>query len=361
MHHPGRVLALLALLAAGGCVKLDSYNCAQSSECQNGGLQGTCELGGVCSFPDPECPSGKKYADLAGELSGQCVGQVGDTTGPPTTSPTVPDPDTTASASTTFDPTSTTFDPTIPTTSEVTVTTTTSSDPTLTGDPGATTEEEPTCGAIGKHCVDGACCGGCAICDVDDRCRPAPASEDACGVCSFCADDGECALASADTPCPVDCSDIVWSEVVTMPKTACYAYAPMPTQGTCDGLGGCDLPNPVEAGCPEPALDEAIKLAECEVICNEAKHPCIPGGPASAVDMDAYCHLESQSAACTDTCSDDSTFVNPATCVDGVCVHSAAIECGPYACDPVTLMCLAQCTGDTDCSPPATCQLGECL
>ena len=78
MHHIGHgiVVALVALVAltAHGCVKLESFACGQSSECRNGDLLGTCEPAGLCSFPDPMCPSGKKYGELAGDQSGQCVG-----------------------------------------------------------------------------------------------------------------------------------------------------------------------------------------------------------------------------------------------------------------------------------------------
>ena len=77
MHTLGRALVALVALVTGGCVKLDSFACAQSSECQNGDLLGTCEPAGLCSFPDPMCPSGKKYGELAGEQSGQCVGDGG--------------------------------------------------------------------------------------------------------------------------------------------------------------------------------------------------------------------------------------------------------------------------------------------
>ncbi len=361
MHHPGRVLALLALLAAAGCVKLDSYQCAQSSECQNGGEPGTCEPEGVCSFPDDECSSGKKYGALAGAQSGQCVGMVSDTGDQPTVSPTGPDPGTTTSTSTTFDPgTSTTFEPTTLVTSEVTVTTTT--DSTQTSDPG-TTGPGPTCGEIGELCVDGVCCGGCAVCDGDNRCNPAPADQamEKCGICSFCGGDGECALAAVDSPCPADCGDIVWKEVVALPLTTCYAYGDQPTTGSCNGEGTCLLPDPIVAKCPEPELDKATKLAECEVICSEEKDPCIPGGPAVAVTMDAYCFLASPTPACTTTCSDDLSFLNPASCDGGICVHTAPTQCGPFVCDPAVLMCLTECVDDTQCAMGTTCQNSVCM
>lgn len=364
MPHPGRALALLALLAAGGCVKLDSYNCAQSSECQNGDVLGTCELAGVCSFPDAGCPSGKKYGELAGEQSGQCVGMVADTTGAPTTSPT--GPATTDVSSTIFDPgASTTFDPTTTMTSEVTTpttgATTTTGDATLTGEPGTTTGDGPACGEIGAACVQGECCGGCARCDTNNVCSPAAGDQDPCGVCSLCGDDGECTLAAVGTDCPADCSDIVWKEVLEPPLAACYVYGPMPAMGACDEEGRCTPPDPAMAGCPEPALEDANRLAQCEIVCKEEDNPCIPGEPASAVDMASYCLVRNSSPACTTKCSADGTFLDPASCVDGVCVHAPPEECGPYVCDPVTPVCLAECMTNENCAAPAMCMGGQCM
>ncbi|HEY0135461.1 MAG TPA: hypothetical protein VGB85_15360 [Nannocystis sp.] len=364
MHHSRRALALLALLVLipmGGCVKLDSFSCAQSSECQNGDVLGTCELGGVCSFPDAACPSGKKYGELAGEQSGQCVDMPGDTTGAPTTSPT--EPATTDASSTTFDPdSSTTFDPTTMT-SEVSATTTgattTTSSTTTTGEPDTTTGG-PTCGEVGSACVEGVCCGGCAVCDGDNICRPAPADQKPCGVCSVCGDNGECSFEPADSPCPTDCGAIVWQEMAGMASAACYAYDPMPTDGACDGAGSCMLPDPVVAKCPEPDPKEATPLAKCELLCKEEKNPCIPGGPASAVDMDSYCFVQTPSPGCTTTCSDDKTFLNPASCVDGVCVHTMQDECGSYVCDPEALMCLEACVDSDDCAVGLVCTDGVC-
>ena len=249
----------------------------------------------------------------------------------------------------------------------MTTATTSSTDPT-TDEPSSTTVA-PTCGEVGEPCVEGVCCGNCAVCDGDGYCNPPPAGQDACGTCSFCGGDGNCAPSSVDSPCPVDCADIVWQEVVGAKLATCYAYDPMPTEGTCDGEGACLLPDPVEARCPEPELADATVLAECEVICHEDLHPCIPGGPAAAVDMDAFCFLQSQTPDCTDTCSFDGKFINLASCVEGICVHPEAELCGPYYCesvapmdpmDPMTVMCLDGCRTNSDCSV-GVCTAGECV
>ncbi|MEM6990617.1 MAG: LamG domain-containing protein [Myxococcota bacterium] len=65
-----------AVAVALSC-QADTFACDDSAQCmaQMGG--GQCELNGYCSFPDDECPSGRRYGKLAGGgLAGFCV--VGD-------------------------------------------------------------------------------------------------------------------------------------------------------------------------------------------------------------------------------------------------------------------------------------------
>ena len=49
----------------------ESFICTGDPSC---GVGGTCEASGFCSFPDATCPSGRRYGDLGGLNSGQCVG-----------------------------------------------------------------------------------------------------------------------------------------------------------------------------------------------------------------------------------------------------------------------------------------------
>ncbi len=60
-------------LALGSCVDLLPYQCADDGDCtsMDGGL---CEADSYCSYPDDACPSGRRYSDLAGILSGKCAG-----------------------------------------------------------------------------------------------------------------------------------------------------------------------------------------------------------------------------------------------------------------------------------------------
>jgi alpha-tubulin suppressor-like RCC1 family protein len=75
MIPPGRLLVLLATARAGvGCGADAPYPCAESRQCRNGSVQGTCEATGFCSFPDPACDSGRRYGRLSeASLADQCV------------------------------------------------------------------------------------------------------------------------------------------------------------------------------------------------------------------------------------------------------------------------------------------------
>ncbi|MCC6999813.1 MAG: hypothetical protein IT370_34745 [Deltaproteobacteria bacterium] len=73
MGSGGRVhsFALLAVWLAG-CVDAQSYRCGATARCIRGGVTGTCEPEGFCSFPDPACPRGR-WAPLS-PRAGTCVG-----------------------------------------------------------------------------------------------------------------------------------------------------------------------------------------------------------------------------------------------------------------------------------------------
>jgi hypothetical protein len=74
-----RLVVALALAAAGGgCIDRPSFRCADADACRTDRLDGVCEASGFCSFADPGCPSGRRYGELAGDLSETCVGSAGD-------------------------------------------------------------------------------------------------------------------------------------------------------------------------------------------------------------------------------------------------------------------------------------------
>lgn len=77
-------LATCILLGAG-CQR-DAFFCDTPEDCTSEDGDGSCESTGYCSFPDPECDTGRRYGDLAPSgLAGTCVPQVSDTEGSGTT------------------------------------------------------------------------------------------------------------------------------------------------------------------------------------------------------------------------------------------------------------------------------------
>lgn len=67
-----RGFALLLLVTA--CRITGSFECGLDEVCRQGERFGVCEVEGYCSFGDPACPSGRRYADNAGDgLADRCV------------------------------------------------------------------------------------------------------------------------------------------------------------------------------------------------------------------------------------------------------------------------------------------------
>jgi hypothetical protein len=61
-----------AIAVVTGCNPANrAFNCENDGQCPGG----ACESEGFCSFPDPDCPSGRRFSDLSGGLSNQCVGE----------------------------------------------------------------------------------------------------------------------------------------------------------------------------------------------------------------------------------------------------------------------------------------------
>jgi hypothetical protein len=350
------------VLAAGGCVQLDTFACAQSSECVHEGLPGTCEAAGVCSFPDTSCPSGKKYGEFAGEQAGQCVG-VGATSGPPTTGTatgtdasdptTTPDSTSTTTTTTTVDP-DTTVDPSqvSVTTTDPTVTTVTTVEPTTDSSTGG-----PVCVGLGESCADAPCCSPCMTCEAGVCGAAAPeAGPTACGGgCFVCGADGECATQPEMTGCKTNCAEVVWQAKVVGAQTGCYSYPSVELDSTCDAAGQC-IP-PAVAACPDPTLmpGSELQIVLCDTAClgDAAASLCVQGAPAAAVDLASYCVVNSESAACTDVCVLDANMmpaVDDAVCdAAGVCAHSLETCMGGLKCDEVNTECPDKCNEDADC------------
>lgn len=77
----GAGATLLGVLVALGCGNASLFLCDESGDCMEGDIAGTCQPGGLCSFPDDECAAGQRYGDHAGNVSGECVPDVDPTSG----------------------------------------------------------------------------------------------------------------------------------------------------------------------------------------------------------------------------------------------------------------------------------------
>jgi hypothetical protein len=68
---------LIGLVALASCIRGNAaFRCQTDVDCANGGVGGTCESTGYCSFGDATCPSGTRYGSLSGPYAGQCVATI---------------------------------------------------------------------------------------------------------------------------------------------------------------------------------------------------------------------------------------------------------------------------------------------
>ncbi len=67
-----RGLVLVVAVCATGCLRSTSFHCASNADCNTG----TCELNDYCSFPDPQCASGRRFGGLSAQFSNTCVGEL---------------------------------------------------------------------------------------------------------------------------------------------------------------------------------------------------------------------------------------------------------------------------------------------
>ena len=66
-------LGVAALAAVIGCGQA-AFECQTDESCGGSDGEGWCEANGACSFPDPDCPSGRRYGRRGPDgVAGQCV------------------------------------------------------------------------------------------------------------------------------------------------------------------------------------------------------------------------------------------------------------------------------------------------
>jgi hypothetical protein len=124
-------LVLVGALGSSACAT-PAFKCDEDAQCAAEPEGGRCEADHLCSYPDGECDSGRRYGEYAGDRSRMCVEDAG-TSSSSTSAGTLATLDTSAS------------DPTVdPTTSATTTTTGTSSGTSTTTGESSTTGNIPT-------------------------------------------------------------------------------------------------------------------------------------------------------------------------------------------------------------------------
>lgn len=105
MRALGHLAAVSAILTLAYACGDGAFGCQDSAQCGDGGI---CETVGYCSFADDDCPSGRRFGELAGDFAGMCVlpDDGTDTDPTATTGPTTGD--TTGSPDSTGEPVTTT-------------------------------------------------------------------------------------------------------------------------------------------------------------------------------------------------------------------------------------------------------------
>lgn len=68
-----QIALLVVAVTTAGCFKTAEFVCTGDIDCTQSGVQGVCESVGYCSFPDPDCDAGRRYADFSGPYTGDCV------------------------------------------------------------------------------------------------------------------------------------------------------------------------------------------------------------------------------------------------------------------------------------------------
>ncbi|MCB9567742.1 MAG: hypothetical protein H6710_11125 [Myxococcales bacterium] len=324
MRASAIVLALTGLLGGlvGACTTASSYACSSDAQCVSAGGQGTCEASGYCSFPDPGCPSGKRYGEYGeGGLGGSCVDGEGSSS----------------------------------TTSVTTTSTSTSSPTSSTGEPttDGTSTSGPLCSELGGACGDASdCCSPCMACEGSVCVADVGAPGD-CGECQACDENAACAPAAPGAACQFDCAALVYGDDVADGVYTCSAYVSTLIAGTCGGDGVCALNN--QKDCTAAAGEP---LVSCASACAKSgMGNCVQGDPAASVTIESVCTVNGESPACGSGCDGDSTVTRACDAV-GACVVSDSVDCAPYTCNGGE--CLSACNNPMDCADGFSCMSKMC-
>ncbi len=162
------VVAAMGLVGLSlACPSAGAFVCTSDAECSRGGAGGQCELNGYCSFLDPQCASGRRFGEFAGDgLAGTCTDELPGTSGSVTTGAAGSDP--TGAGTSGSEATGPSLSGGIDD----------SSSGTDRGSETDTTGEPPACGALGEPCCRRQLCAPGGSC-VGDECQSCVATIDA--------------------------------------------------------------------------------------------------------------------------------------------------------------------------------------
>lgn len=312
----GALTAGLAGVLLGACTTTSAFSCTEDSECLLSGIQGICEPSGACSFPDPQCDSGRRYGEFGAGVGGECVAGDG------------------------------------PSTSEVATGTMTGSGSTTATTTTTDTATTSMCSELGGACAQSAdCCNPCMVC-ADDICVADVGAAGACATCEACDQDAACAPVDEGSTCLFDCDQLVWGATGDETSVSCHRYTPAQVPGTCGALRECLVDN--QKDCAD-APGEVI--VSCDAACERPMATCAQGAPAGSISVEDLCAVGEESPGCGSSCVDGVALVQGCDEV-GACIVTEMTECTPYVC--AMGACVTDCKNSMDCAEGFSCVEKSC-
>ena len=320
----------------------DAFFCAKDGQCVQGEVRGTCQVSGVCSFPDSDCDSGHRFGEFAGAVANMCVPEdAGTSSGAESTGSSggVSPAETSAAE---------TLGAADDGTTDATVSTTANSGVDSDGSESSSSGSDGSDGSSGSSGGSSSSTGGTTT---GDQGLP---DGSVCAVASDCAS-GHCAtqgaLGSICSECTTD-ADCEW---------------------------GCGPPNPfsrpVAPGqCGDGALGAACEANEscddaltCSVFldvpgigtfagCGE----CTPEGPSCPMGQICNVSLDLPDAAGHHECVSPGSVPNGASCTLGAAFEACDMFCESVQIEGlVAIGICGECLSDDDCLGPGICISGS--
>lgn len=313
------------------CANPQAFRCDEPTDCIQAGVVGTCELTGYCSYPDPQCESGRRYGRSGPETGDVCVGGEGTETGTATSGGTT-------TGATTGGPSG----------SDSSGGPTTGPTRTADGGPEGGNDTDDDTGGSGGTTRGGGCAplgSGCV--DDGDCCE--------CGMCQA----GSCAPAVGASCGELQCSDYLFGAVIGGAGAfKCHAFPAKLMTGTCDAGGACVLPSLDE--CSQMA---GLQLIRCASRCGREETACAAQMPVAEFREDEFCYVDAASPMCGGlVCRNfaDRGEVRSEMCdANATCSQTTEEDCGLFTCEAGA--CNTACTDDMQCVTDGNCAAPACV